>query len=86
MAVTGLAQTAMATAVLDATLMTNPNCNSEWRSVSIGSILFDQVVMKHISVQELYAREALFVASGAPRESLSLGDKAMRQRKVPSTS
>jgi hypothetical protein len=75
MAVTGLAQIAMSTEMLDATLMTNPNCNSEWRSVSIGSILFDQVVVKHISVQELYAREASFVASGATRESLSLGDK-----------
>ncbi len=75
MAVAGLAQIAMSTEMLDATLMTNPNCNSEWRSVSIGSILFNQVVVKHISVQDLYEREALFVAAGTSRDSLSPGDK-----------
>lgn len=75
MAVAGIAQIAMATEMLDATLMTNPNCNSEWRSVPIGSILFNQVVVNHVSILDLYAREALFTATNASRESLPVGDK-----------
>ena len=80
MTVTGLAQIAMATEMLDAALMTSPNCNGEWRSVSIGSILFNQVVVKHVSILELYAREVLFIASDMHERFCSLHLELLRNR------
>ena len=75
MAQPGLAQIAMSIDMMDNTIMSNARCNPEWRAISMGSILFDVVVTRHVSVSELFEIEQEFVQSGRARNSLSLGDK-----------